>query len=597
MLDSKPYHLLGALRLGLPLALLVGGIVACNNSDDISQEKLIGVESIDGSCSSASELALINGKILTVDENNSIFSSLLINGDTITDVGDDIDFGPCVEVIDLQGRTVTPGLINNHNHFLRAAIRPGIDVRELEFAFSITALQEILTAKAATIPVNAGTLSGRDFLHYIDAYHPRQLAEERHPTRAELTSAVPDHPVMIMQYPFGPIIVNDTATAFLVDAGLTVPPDGVLGNGTPTELGTILGVHRALTAGQTVADKKRSLRNLMRYAAETGLTGFIDGGGGFPAFGAFDESRDYEALQELFEEGNIPIRARAVIQAVINDDNKDDPETGLPSLQTKADLIAGFNGDGHFSYIGFGENLVGGPLPPFPDQSVYEAAFRIVAENGLSLQQHAISTTEMDMFLSAMEAVNADTPVADLHWMLSHIQAVTDDHFSRMKAIGVGAAVQIHFMNGAFFGEPLGTPSYRQVFDSGVEMSAGTDASYYSPFTWLWHMTTGLQNNGEVALQVENTLTREEALRISTVGSAWNFLEEDRLGSIEVGKLADVVVLSADYLTVPDDQLRTVKSVLTLVGGKIIYSDNTVVSCSDGESSWHVDGSDDRCNY
>jgi hypothetical protein len=127
-------------------------------------------------------------------------------------------------------------------------------------------------------------------------------------------------------------------------------------------------------------------------------------------------------------------------------------------------------------------------------------------------------------------------------------------------------------------------------------MSAGTDAGYYNPFTWLWHMTTGLQNNGQVALQVENTLTREEALRISTIGSAWNFLEEDSLGSIEIGKLADLVVLSADYLTVPDDQLRTVKSVLTLVGGKIIYSDNTVVSCTDGASPWHVDGSDDRCS-
>lgn len=597
MLASKPYRLFRSRRSRLPLILLVGGIVGCNNSDDVRREDLVGVESIDGSCSAEPELALINGKILTVDENNSIFSSVLIKGDTITDVGDNIDFGPCVEFIDLQGKTVTPGLINNHNHFLRAAARPGIDVRELESAFSIAELQRIIAAKAATIPVNTGMLSGRDVLHYIDAYHPKQLAEERHPTKAELTSAAPDHPVMIMQYPFGPIIVNDTAAAFLTDMGLTVPADGVLGNGTPAELGTILAVHSALTAGQTLDDKKRTLTDLMRFAAETGLTGFVDGGGGFPAFGAFDENRDYEAVQELFEEGNIPIRVRAVIQAVINNDNKNDPDTGLPSLQPKADMMADFSGDGHFGYIGFGENIVGGPLPPFPDQSVYEAAFTIIAENGMSLQQHAISTTEMDMFLSAMETVNAVTPVADLHWMLSHIQAVTDDHLNRMKAIGVGAAVQTHFMNGAFFGEPLGTPSYRQVFDNGVQMSAGTDAGYYNPFTWLWHMTTGLQNNGQVALQPESTLTREEALRISTIGSAWNLLEEDSLGSIEVGKLADLVVLSADYLTVPDDQLRTLKSVLTIVGGKIIYSDNTVVSCSDDALSWHVDGSDDRCDY
>lgn len=108
-------------------------------------------------------------------------------------------------------------------------------------------------------------------------------------------------------------------------------------------------------------------------------------------------------------------------------------------------------------------------------------------------------------------------------------------------------------------------------------------------------MTTGLQNSGEVALAPENTLSRQEALRISTIGSAWNLLDEDSLGSIEAGKLADLVVLSADYLTVPDDQLRILKSVLTIVGGKIIYSDNTLVSCGDGASPWHVDGSDDTC--
>ena len=581
--------------LKLSLALLVGGLVGCNNSGEISQAELPGVDSMDESCSAEAELALINGKIITIDENNSIVSSVLIKGNTITDVGNNIGFGPCVEFIDLQGKTVIPGLINNHNHFLRAGLRPGIDVRELESAVSIAELQQILSTKAATISVNSGALSGRDFLHYIDGYNSKQFAEQRHPTRAELTSAVPEHPVLIMQYSLGPIIVNDKAATFLADAGLTVPIDGVFGNKTPIERAEYLHIHNALTTGQTLEDKKRSLTDLMQYAAETGLTGVIDGGGGFPGFGAFDENSGYEAVQELFNEGNIPIRLRAVMQAVINDDNKDDPDSGLPSLQPKADMMADFNGDGHFNYLGFGENIVGGPLPPFPDPSVYEAAFRIVADNGMSLQQHAISTTEMDMFLSAMETVNAVTPIKDMHWMLSHIQAVTDNHLNRMKAIGIGAAVQIHFMNGAFFGQPLGTPSYRQVFDSGVVMSAGTDANYFNPFNWLWHMTTGLQNSGEVAFKPENTLAREEALRISTIGSAWNFLEEDSLGSIEVGKLADLVVVSADYLSVPDDQLRTLKSVLTIVGGRIIYSDNTLVTCSEDSSSWHVDGSDDSC--
>jgi len=152
----------------------------------------------------------------------------------------------------------------------------------------------------------------------------------------------------------------------------------------------------------------------------------------------------------------------------------------------------------------------------------------------------------------------------------------------------------MHWYHGFF---PMGDigPPFRQILDSGVVVGAGSDAGAYSPWVWIYHMTTGKTSSGDPIL-ADQRITRMEALRISTIGSAWFAQEEDHLGSIEPGKLADLVVLSDDYLTVADEDLRSLKSVLTLIGGAIVYSDGSVVACTSlPGSAWYRRNEDDTC--
>jgi predicted amidohydrolase YtcJ len=255
-------------------------------------------------------------------------------------------------------------------------------------------------------------------------------------------------------------------------------------------------------------------------------------------------------------------------------------------------MMAGF-GDEMFRIAGFGENIVAETTPIQPLE-LFEQAFTIAATNGWLVHQHSVDAEELEMHTSAFERVNANTPIAGLHWNLSHVQEIDDDILARLRRIGAGVAVQIHWYHGFF---PMGDigPPFRQILDSGVVVGAGSDAGAYSPWVWIYHMTTGKTSSGDPIL-ADQRITRMQALRISMIGSAWFAQEEDHLGSIEPGKLADLVVLSDDYLTVADEDLRSLKSVLTLIGGDIVYSDGSVVACTSlPGSAWYRRNEDDAC--
>jgi predicted amidohydrolase YtcJ len=172
------------------------------------------------------------------------------------------------------------------------------------------------------------------------------------------------------------------------------------------------------------------------------------------------------------------------------------------------------------------------------------------------------------------------------------VQEIDEDFLQRLKAIGAGVAAQIHYYHGNFPMGDLGPP-FRTILDSGINFSAGSDATALSPWIWVYHMTTGNTSYGDPILAHES-ITRMEALRATTMGTAWDAREENNLGSIEPGKLADVVVLSADYLTVPDEELRDLKSVLTLIGGEIVYSDGSVAGCGTN-GPWFRETPDAAC--
>lgn len=531
-------------------------------------------------CASVGDLVLTNGKILTVDDNDSVAVAVRIRGDRIVAVGDEVgDADACTQTIDLQGRTVVPGLINNHAHYLRGAMRPGYDVRAVETAFSIAEVLQAITERAATVPVAAGNLRGNDFITIIDAWNTYQLAEKRFPTLNELDAAAPRHPVFMMHYPAGPAVTNSQGKSYLEANGVPVADDGAIADAH--------SAYAVLIKDQTLDDKKRSLRELMQHSNTVGMLTILEGGGSFPGPGHFDEYEDYDAVLALWREDGLTVRIRAHIQASAT------AASGTAVIQARVDnMMMGF-GDDMFKIAGFGENIVAETTPIQPLE-LFEEAFTIAATNGWLIHQHSVDVEELEMHTTAFERVNAVTPIADLHWNLSHVQEIDDDILARLRRIGAGVAMQIHWYHGFF---PMGDvgPPFRQILDSGVVVSAGSDAGTYTPWVWIYHMTTGKTSSGDPIL-ANQRITRMEALRISTIGGAWFAQEEDRLGSIEPGKLADLVVLSDDYLTVADEDLRSLKSVLTLVGGEIVYSDGSVIACTSvSGSAWYRSDESEPC--
>jgi predicted amidohydrolase YtcJ len=576
-----------ALTISAVITLVISGCAAPDSSSAESEAvPLSETEPNIASCPGGGDLVLTNGKILTVDVSDSIVSSVRIRHDKFFSVGDDVGTQICDRVIDLEGRTVVPGLQNNHMHYLRAGMRPGHGISGVETATSIADVQRLVAGRAATLPPADDSLDGTGFITILNAWNPRQFMEERPPTLEELDEAAPNHAVFMMAYIFGPAVTNSIGKRFFEAAGIPVGEDGVLAT-RPGSFNTPgLQAYARLQEDHTLEDKKRSLRELMRYSNTVGLSTVLEGGGGFPGPGAFDEYSEYEAIMSLWQEDELTVRIRAQIQAWAT------AETGTAAIQQRVDNTFLGLGDDMFKVYGFGENIVWETTPIQPLELFVEA-FTIAAANGWLVHQHSIDVEELEMHTTAFEIVNETYPIADLHWNLSHVQEIDEGILDRLIAMGAGVATQIHYYHGDFRMGDLGPP-YRTILDSGINMSAGSDATAFSPWVWLYHMTTGKTSYGDPILAHES-VTRMEALRATTMGTAWDALEDDNLGSIEPGKLADIVVLSADYLTVADEELRDIKSTLTLIGGEIVYSDGSLVNCGT-DGAWFRDMPDNSCN-
>ncbi len=541
---------------------------------------------IDEWCAISGDLVLTNGRFLTVDADDSIQSAVRIRGDRIVAVGAEVGSFECDRRIDLGGRTAVPGLINNHLHFLRLGNRPGYDVRAIETTASIAEVQAAIAARAAQLPPATDDLDGTDFISIVDSWSPRQFAEQRRPTLAELDEAAPDHAVYMMGYPFGPGVTNSIGKRFFEAAGIAVSDEGGIDGQPGPELNEAQRAYEVLKQNQTLDDKLRSLRDLMRISNTVGLSTVLEGGGGFPGPGVFDEYHDYEAAMALWREHGLTVRLRLFFQSWARSTG------GIEAIRQRVDNTFMGLGDDMLKVSGFGENIVVESTPIQPLELFVEA-FTIAAENGWLVHQHSVDVEELETHTTAMERVNEIIPIADLHWNLSHVQEIDEEILERLKAIGAGVAVQNHYYHGAFALGDVGPP-YRLILDSGVHMSAGSDGGPFSPWVSIYHMTTGMTSYGDPIL-ADQTITRMEALRAWTLGSAWDAHSEADLGSIEPGKLADIVVLSDDYMAVPDEALRGLKSVLTLIGGEVVYSDGSVVACGGNEGMWFRDGVESAC--
>ena len=518
-------------------------------------------------CADARDLRLVNGKIATMDKNNTTVSEVTIQDGRFAYVGKagSAKLNPCTKVINLGGRTVVPGLIDNHNHIVLLGMRPGHDIR-IETAASIADVQALLKERAKSLPAGA-------WITTLGDWNIKQFAEKRLPTLAELDAALPNHPYLMNGG--GGTVANTLGKTFFESKGIMVSPAGAIAG--PAFLAAL----NALRAIQTFAEMKQGTLDAMAYLDSVGLTTSVDMGA-FALPGSPDmmdaavadtvESLNpwtmYDAFLALHRENKLTHRLR--IFFLTQDTRPDVPTLKQRLLNTFPDF-----GDDMMKLSGVGEfaaawRFQGGATP-----ANYETALQLVAKQGWAFQQHTLFLNEDQFTTSTFEKVNAVTPIARLHWSIAHVPKIDRPTLDRLKAIGAGVA-----LHGWLYlsGTPQnGGPPYRTILDSGVHAGAGSDAaavSVFDPWLEIYYMVTGKNSAGEL-INPGQQITRQEALRLYTAENGWYTHEEDQLGTIEPGKLADVVALTDDYFDikkVPDEGIKKLKSALTVIGGRVVYN-------------------------
>ncbi len=523
------------------------------------------------SCPLGRDLLLVNGHIHTMDARDSVVSTAQIIGNRFAVVGGRPAATPCTDRIDLNGRTVVPGLIDNHNHILLLGLRPGHDTR-LENAHSIAAVLDTLRAKTATVPDGEWITSIGGF--DINQFTPPPAAP-RFPTLAELDAVTPRHPVFIQQSFSGPAVTNSLGKRFFESRKIEVGADGSLAGGFQVPNPTTRALF-ALRQMQTFDDQKRGTLDAMRYAASLGITTHLDEGA-FPASGtpsdgaAHADDHYYDALLALYHEGALINRFRLDFLYM-----EADPAT--PKLKARlADAFPKFGAD-MLKTVGIGEFTGGDSAIIAQASPAWENGTKLVAQAGWRNENHSLTQGDFKTIIDGWDAVNASLPppgITKLRWVLAHAPFITPEYIAKLKALGGGVSVLggWRWLSGT---AQQNGPPFRTLHDSGIPIGMSSDGMQISPLNpWigLYYVVTGKNARGEL-INAGQTLERNQAIKLYTAANGWFLGEEKLLGTIEPGKYADLVVLSADYFdpkAVPDDAIVNIRSLLTVVDGKIVH--------------------------
>lgn len=519
----------------------------------------------------APDLILTNGKIITVDDQFSLAQAVAIRGDHFVAVGNNQYInrlaGPNTRRIDLGGKAVIPGLIDSHAHLMRAAETwaiearlDGVDTRKQAF--------EVLRAKARD-------LGPGQWVYNLGGWSYDQFSDDRRPfTRGELDQAVPNNPVYI-QFTRCCGFLNSRGIEAIGLAAMTdrwIERDA---SGKPT--GQVNEPGLAPTANKIPRPPKETFeRNALALVSDLNKAGLTTAGiSGCPA-----EATEF--FRTLQRKGELSFR----FMCMVNVNAGTTVETVQKALPQIAKIKL-YQGDNWIDNVVWGEtmfqplhdNMLSVRTDPRPDQlALWRTLATEVAKARLPIHVHATIEQSISSFLDQIEAINEEYPVRSLHWTLAHLDQITPSDLDRMKRLGMYAAVRaIQPVMGAMFARVHGErskdmPPLRMIQDSGIIWGLHTDTTevnQYRPFTTLWFAVTGKMVGGMVVNR--QPITREEALIAHTRKNSFLVFRESDLGSIQPGKLADLVVMDRDYLTVPADQIKDIKSVMTMVGGKVVY--------------------------
>jgi predicted amidohydrolase YtcJ len=521
------------------------------------------------------ETILVNGKIATVDAQYSVREALAVREGKILAVGKSADIkklaGPGTRVIDLQGRTVIPGLIDSHLHAIRAALSFSTEVNWIGAASLSEALGRITEASHAMKP--------GAWLIVAGGWTAGQFKEKRPPTQAELAAAAPSNPVYV-QLGYGWAMLTPAGYKAMGIANESDLPAGGRfekdANGKLT--GAVTGAQAGIIAlfdklplpnfEEQVAGTKKFFRELNRL----GITGVVDPGGNNVT------PDSYQAIYKVWRDGEMTVRVAYALCGFT-------PGKELEEYKDLTRLLAMGFGDDMLRFNGIGERITAAMNnnnnPNETDKERYYQIVKWAADHGISVTMHWANDQSVHHLLEIFERVNKETPIAGLRWSIAHLNDASAETLERMKALGVGWTVQdAMYFDGDNFLRQRGKEAASRVppvvtaRKIGVNAGAGTDAhrvASYNPFTALRWFLDGKTVNGTALRGPEETPSRNEALRLYTLGSAWFSKDEAKRGSLEVGRLADLAVLSKDYFTVPVEQVGGIESVLTMVGGRVEY--------------------------
>lgn len=508
------------------------------------------------------DLALVNGRIHTMDANDTVVSHVLIrNGRFIAaGYGAVRAQGRRFDVVNLRGRTVVPGIIDNHDHIVLMGNRPGHHA-PLENAYSIADVQQTYAARAADLPAGAWitTIGGFHRNHLVPPDQP-----PRFPTLAELDAAVPDHPVYLSESFSGPSATNTLGRAYFqsLDPPIPVGADGSIASGNPTGRATLALRQRLLT----FEERKRAAADAVAYGLGLGVTTHLDQGAfqatGTPSDGAAHEDNFTMHLPflSLLEEGRLDARLRINFLHMESDQ-------ATPELAARLRNAFPFFGGDLARTGGIGEFIAQGTGPASP----FLEAARKVAAAGWRAEVHSLSQTDFQQEIQAFETVNAETPITGLRWVVAHVPFITEEYVNRLKALGGGLSLTgWRYLAGT---PGQNGPPFRMIVDNGINAGMSSDGMQIAPMNpWLhmYYATTGRNARG-VVINAGQQITRQEVLRLYTRDNGWFLREEDELGSIEVGRHADLAVLDRDYFAVPDEQLKQIRSLFTVVGGRVVH--------------------------
>jgi len=528
---------------------------------------------------------LIHGRIATQDERRTFASALAIRDGRFVAVGDErlvMDLrGPATRVLDAGGRTVIPGLNDSHIHVIRGGLNYDMELR-WDGVPSLADALSMLLEQAARTPAP-------QWVRVVGGWTEFQFAERRMPTLDEINAASPDVPVFVLHLYDRALLNRAALRAVGYTRETPDPPGGQIERdkaGNPTGLlvarpnANIL--YKTLSLGPRLDEgaQRSSTQHFMRELNRFGLTSIIDAGGGFQNY-----PEDYQVVERLHRDGLLTLRfAYNLFTQSAGKELEDFARWVGMTAPHRGDDFYRMNGAGEmlaFSAADFEDFLEPRPTLPAETETQLRQVVRLLASNRWPFRLHATYDESIDRFLDVFEDVDREVPFDGLRWFFDHAETISDRNLERVRALGGGIAIQ-HRMafQGEYFLDRYGaeaaqrTPPIARMLAAGIPVGAGTDATRvasYNPWVALYWLVSGRTLGGAALYSEANRLDRMEALRLYTVGSSWFSGEEQEKGAIVPGRLADLAVLSADYFSVPEEEIKRIEAVLTLVGGKVVY--------------------------